>query len=219
MWVVRGCLGAGQRADPGVFVRAAAKSALFLSPLKRTSAARWPSVGLPVAVWCGVDRVPALVGAQLAGVLVQEVGDSEQVAAYLLPFLPYLFAVIAAGGAEAALVAADREHYLAWLQLGASGGLLAGTWLGLSWGWTPAQVLLLFSGVGMVRLLAACGLVRQALGGGSWWRWQGLGELVRYARPVGLNDAMGTLSRYVDRFVVLHFFAGRHFCRIPFRGH
>ena len=157
-----------------------------------------------------------LWGPLLADVLVQDVGDSEQVAAYLLPFLPYLFAVIAAGGAEAALVAADREHYLAWLQLVTSGGLLAGAWLGLSWGWMPAQVLLLFSGVGVARLLVACGLVRQALRGGSWWRWEGLGELVRYARPVGLNDAMGTLSRYVDRFVVLHFFAAGTFAEYHF---
>ena len=157
-----------------------------------------------------------LWGPLLAGVLVQGAGDSEQVAAYVLPFLPYLFAMIIAGGAEAALVAADREHYLAWLQLVASGGLLAGTWLGLSWGWTPTQVLLLFSGVGVARLLVACGLVRQALGGGSWWRWEGLGELMRYARPVGLNDAMGTLSRYADRFVVLYFFAAGTFAEYHF---
>ena len=157
-----------------------------------------------------------LWGPLLAGVLVQEAGNSEQVAAYVLPFLPYLFAMIAAGGAEAALVAADREHYLAWLQLVTSGGLIVGTWLGMSWGWTPAQVLLLFSGVGVARLLAACGLVRQVLGGGGWWRWEGLGELVRYARPIGLNDALGTLSRYVDRFVVLYFFAAGTFAEYHF---
>ena len=157
-----------------------------------------------------------LWGPQLADVLVQEGGDSEQVAAYLLPFLPYLFAVIAAGGAETALVAADREHYLAWLQLAMGGALVTGAGGALWLGWTPAQVLALFSGVGVLRLLAICGLVRLALGGGRWWEWEGLGELMRYTRPVGLNDAVGSLSRYVDRFVVMHFFAAGAFAEYNF---
>ena len=157
-----------------------------------------------------------LWGPQLAAVLVQEASTSEQVAAYLLPFLPYLFAVVAAGGAEAALVAADREHYLAWLQLAMSSALVAGAWGALGLGWTPAQVLALFSGLGALRLLVVCGLVRLALGGGGWWGWEGLGALVRYTRPVGLNDAVGSLSRYVDRFVILHFFAAGAFAEYNF---
>ena len=157
-----------------------------------------------------------LWGPQLAAVLVQEASDSEQVAAYLLPFLPYLFAVIAAGGAEAALVAADREHYLAWLQLAMGGALVAGAGGALWLGWMPAQVLALFSGLGVLRLLAICGLVRLALGGGHWWGWEGLGELMRYTRSVGFSDAVGSLSRYVDRFVVMHFFAAGAFAEYHF---
>lgn len=152
-----------------------------------------------------------LWGAQLAAVLVQEASDGQQVAAYLMLFLPYLFAAVAAGGAEAALVAADREHCLAWLQLAMSGALVAGAGSALGLGWTPAQVLALFSGLGVVRLLALCWLVRL-----RWWGWEGLGELLRYARPVGFNDAINSLSRYVDRFVILHFFAAGTFAEYHF---
>ena len=157
-----------------------------------------------------------LWGGALADVLVQAASDGEQVAAYLLLFLPYLFAAVAAGGAEAALVAADREHYLAWLQLAMSGALVAGAGGALGLGWTPAQVLGLFSGLGVLRLLAICWLVRLALAGGRWWGWEGLGELMRYARPVGFNDAVNSLSRYVDRFVILHFFAAGTFAEYHF---
>lgn len=157
-----------------------------------------------------------LWGPQLADVLVQKARDGERIAAYLLPFLPYLFAVVAAGGAEAALVAADHEHYLAWLQLAMSGAFVAGAGGAMELGWTPAQVLALFSGLGVLRLLAICWLVRLALGGGRWWGWEGWGELLRYARPVGFNDAVNSLSRYVDRFVILHFFAAGTFAEYHF---
>ena len=200
-----------------VFLFGLPTSLLYFFPRRRE-----PRLLVGQVLLCLVGSGLALVGSlwlwgpQLADVLVQEAGDSEQVAAYLLPFLPYLFAVIAAGGAEAALVAADREHYLAWLQLAMSSALVAGAGGALGLGWTPAQVLTLFSGLGVLRLLAVYGLVRLALGGGRWWGWEGLGELVHYTRPVGFNDAVGSLSRYVDRFVVLHFFAAGTFAEYHF---
>ena len=196
-----------------VFLLGLPTSLLYFFPRRRA-----PRLLVGQVLLCSAASGLALAGSlwlwgpQVADVLVQDAGISG----HLLPFLPYLFAMIASGGAEAALVAADREHYLAWLHLATSGALVAGAGGALELGWTPAQVLALFSGLGVLRLLALCGLVRLALGGGRWWGWEGLGELVRYARPVGFNDAVGSLSRYVDRFVVLHFFAAGAFAEYNF---
>jgi len=140
--------------------------------------------------------------------------DLDQVAtpltAYLLPFLPYIFSLVAGGYAESALVASGRPTWQAGLATMTAVGLVAAAVAGRFWGWMVADVLLAMSVVGMVRLAVACLLVSRVVGlsAGSTSRlWQGMGELLRCAWVIGLGDAIGGLSRSVDRLVVLGLFA------------
>ena len=103
-----------------VFLLGLPTSLLYFFPRRRE-----PRLLVGQVLLCSASSGLALAGClwlwgpQLADVLVQEGGDSEQVAAYLLLFLPYLFAVIAAGGAETP-----------WWPRTAST-----TWLGCNWLW------------------------------------------------------------------------------------
>jgi O-antigen/teichoic acid export membrane protein len=135
---------------------------------------------------------------------------------YLWPIIPYLFSIVVGGFVEAALVASDREIGLAWLNLAMGASLVAAALGALFLGLRPEQTLALFSGLGLGRLATGFWLVRRALGGQSWWDWAGLGEFLRYARPIGFNDAVGSLSRFVDRFVVGYFFAAGTFAQYHF---
>ncbi|MEE3258724.1 MAG: oligosaccharide flippase family protein [Candidatus Latescibacterota bacterium] len=149
-----------------------------------------------------------LWGPELSGWLEDDSAQGGAIGLYLWPFLPYIFSLVAGGFADSALVASGRETWSAGLQLAMGMGLVAGAWAALYLGWAPTDVLALFSSLGMVRLLVAGWLVYRALGGGiGWWTRDRFGEMMEYTRPIGFNDAVGSLSRYVDRFVVMYFFA------------
>lgn len=148
-------------------------------------------------------------GQGLAGLLNLGSGQTP-LSAYLKPFLPYVFSLVAGGYAESALVASGRPTWQAGLALMGATGLVAAAAAGQLWGWMLTDVLLAISAVGMVRLAVACVLVRRAVvlsTGGRGRRWQGMGELLRSAWVIGLGDAIGGLSRSVDRLVVLGLFA------------
>ena len=149
-----------------------------------------------------------LVGPQLADVLgIKSATGAFDLSVFLLPFLPYIFSLVAGGGIEAVLVVVGRPHWQAGLALIQAAALVgaaaAAWWLGLD----VQQVLLVFSLLGVLRLLAGLWLVGRVLGyAGGGGSWAGLGECLRYTRSIGLNDAVGSMSRSVDRFVVLYFF-------------
>lgn len=134
--------------------------------------------------------------------------DLDDLGALLGPFLPYLFALVCGGFVDAALVAAGRAGWQAGLALAGAVGLVlaaaAGVWLGLG----VKAVLLLVSGIGILRLAAGLVLAGLAAGSrpGAERLAQGGRELLACALPVWLTDAVGGLSRYVDRFVVTAFF-------------
>lgn len=148
-----------------------------------------------------------LAGSRLADVLeIESAAGAFDLGIFLLPFLPYVFSLVAGGGIEAVLVAAGRPHWqagLALIQAAALVGVAAlARWLSLD----AQQVLLAFSLLGTMRLLAGLWLVGRILGYAGGASRAGLGECLRYTWSIGLNDAVGSMSRSVDRFVVLSFF-------------
>ncbi|MFA6110212.1 MAG: lipid II flippase MurJ [Candidatus Latescibacterota bacterium] len=134
-----------------------------------------------------------------------EVGD---LGALLAPFLPYLFSLVCGGFVDSALVAAGRAGWQAGLSLAHALGLIlvaaAGFWLGLE----VRAVLLLVSVIGVFRLAIGMIVTRLATGPrpGAERLGQGGRELLACALPIWLTDAVGGLSRYVDRIVVAAFF-------------
>ena len=159
-----------------------------------------------------------LWGPQLSVWLTENAGHAAALDRYLWPFLPYVFSLVAGGYAEAALVASGRETWAAALQLALGVGLVVGGVAPLFFGWSPVEVLTFFSVLGLMRLVVAGWLVYRALGGGGgWWTGERFGELIAYTRPIGFNDAVGSLSRYIDRFVVMFAFgAGATFAEYHF---
>ncbi|MBI2502391.1 MAG: lipopolysaccharide biosynthesis protein [Candidatus Latescibacteria bacterium] len=137
---------------------------------------------------------------------------AQELEVYLGAFLPYTCFWVAGGLVEPGLVAAGRPQWQALMSLGMAVGQLG---LVLSaWGgdWSVAQVLWGFSVLGGVRLGAGAWLVAKAVGWtGARWSSSGLGEYLRYSLPVALGDVVGSLSRAVDRLVVLWFFSNETF--------
>jgi len=155
-----------------------------------------------------------LLGPQLARWLeLAALAALDELRAYLLPFLPYIFSLVAGGFVESTLVAAERPQWQAGLALGTGAGLIAAAGAGAGLDLGIKDVFLLFSGVGVLRLGTALFLVGRAVGmkSASGERWAGLGEYLQYSWPIGLSDGVGSLSRSVDRFVVLSFFAADTF--------
>jgi O-antigen/teichoic acid export membrane protein len=151
------------------------------------------------------------LSASLLIVLLWSVGTlvsgwlSLSVAAHVLvPFLPYVFSVVAAGHVEAALVASGRPTWQAWLSLCGALGLVLVACLAFNMAWSVEDALLALSVVGLSR----CGLGWLLLAAGMGVAipsTSGIGSLLRYAGQIGLNDAVGSLSRAVDRMVILGF--------------
>ena len=129
-----------------------------------------------------------------------------------------MFSLVAGGYTEAALVASGRETWAAALQLALGLGLVVGGVTARFLGWPPIEVLTFFSVLSLVRLAIAAWLVYLALGRGrGWWTGERFGELIAYSRPIGFNDAVGSISRYIDRFVVMFAFgAGATFAEYHF---
>jgi len=137
---------------------------------------------------------------------------SPELAATLTPFLPYVLAAVVGGYIDAALVASGRVTQQAGLSLLAAVGVVAAAAWGLVAAWSVPQLLLALSAVGMGRLALGTVLVAAATRGGDGApATRGLGELLGYAWTIGLNDAAGSLSRSVDRLVVLSLFSAQLF--------
>ena len=146
------------------------------------------------------------LGLSLLSVLHGEDGLPAGIEGPLAVFIPYAVALVAGGVCDALLVAAERAHWQALLSLGTALGLVGAAALGLYIGLLPEQVLGLVSLVGLLRLVAGYVLVYRALGTGRWAPGEGWSALLAYSRPIALNDAVGALSRAVDRMVILYFF-------------
>lgn len=141
----------------------------------------------------------------LAGDLVAQWLSLPAAMDLIVPFLPYLFSLVAAGHVEAALVASGRSVWQAWLALAGALGLVAVAVAASVYGWDPAHTFAALSVVGVFRGLLGWGLLAAGPGGLGLPGSAGLGALVSYAARIGLNDAVGSLSRAVDRMVVLTF--------------
>ena len=146
-------------------------------------------------------------GELLAGLLRLDTGGTVELGRYLIPFLPYVFALVAGGLIEPSLVAAGHHRRAAWLALATAAAQVGLAWGGRAWGLDAPQVLAGFSAVGLVRAAVGLALVGRVV---DWRGARGAGPGLRaylaYARPIGLNDAVGALSRSVDRFVIYAFF-------------
>ncbi len=146
-------------------------------------------------------------GTLLAGWLRLDTAGQVELAPYLIPVLPYVFALVAGGLVEPGLVAAGHHRRAAWLALSTACAQVGLAWGGAALGLAAPQVLAGFSAIGLVRLAVGLVLVGQVVDWrGAWGQGQGLRGYLAYARPIGLNDAVGALSRSVDRFVIYAFF-------------
>lgn len=156
------------------------------------------------------------LGLSLLSVLHGEDGLPAGMEEPLTVFIPYAMALVATGVCDALLVAAERAQWQALLSLGTALGLVGAAGLGLLVGLSPEQVLALVSLVGLLRLAMGYVLVYRALGAGHWSAGEGWSALLAYSRPIALNDAVGALSRSVDRMVILYFFTHETFAEYHF---
>lgn len=138
------------------------------------------------------------------------------VAQYIIAFIPYVFALVAGGCIDSLLIAGERQVWQAWLGLTTAIAMVAASALGMLWALEPQQVLAAFSALGLVRLTLGYGLVKRMLRVGVWGDFTGWRALVAYAKPIAFNDAVGALSRSVDKYVVLYFFTASTFSEYHF---
>lgn len=121
----------------------------------------------------------------------------------ILPFTPYVLSIVASGHVEAVLVAQKRPVWQAALSLVAAIGLVciaAGSWAA---GWDVASTLWALSAVGVARATIGWGLLVLLSGRAGVLSLTGFSALMGYAARIGVSDAVGAVSRAVDRVVVL----------------
>ncbi len=123
----------------------------------------------------------------------------------VIPFLPYVFSVVAAGHVEAALVASGRATWQAGLSLVGAVGLVAIAVLAYGLDWGIRETLWSLSAIGAGRCGVGWLALALSMGSPGTLSMSGVGTLLGYASRIGLNDAVGSLSRAVDRMVVLTF--------------
>lgn len=173
---------------------------------------RWAagSLGLSGLVLAAVLWLTGPVLARLFGLSPSAAGSG--LTASMLPFLPYVVATVAGGYVDAALVASGRATHQAALAVLTAGATIgAATW-GLLAHWSVPQVFAALSVVGLGRLALGSGLAAAAVPARSGAPGEPapgdrLGQFLSYAWTVALNDAAGSLSRSVDRLVVLGLFS------------
>ena len=167
----------------------------------------------------------ALVAPQLASMLhvfgVETDAAGVDWAPLLYPFIPYFFSLVAAGFAESSLVAAGRPTWQAALALATAVGVITAAAAGAVFAGTVSQVAAAFSAVGLARMVAAYIMVARVLAQGRVVDAPGdrgargrasLRELLSYSLPIAMNDTVGSLSRSVDRLVIVAFlFTGERF--------
>ncbi len=198
------------------------------------------TLGLPTALLCSYPRlaaedrrrlvwsaavllaiaggVLAVGGRLLAPALVAwlqpaALRDAEGLAQLLTAFTPYVFAAVAGGFVEPALVVAGKAGWQAWLAAATGAGMLGVATATLLADWSVAATLWWLSAISVIRLAGGTVLVSRAV------RAPGrlpppsaaVSMLWRDALPIGLADAVGSVSRYTDRLVVLFFFAAGTF--------
>ena len=151
-----------------------------------------------------------LLGLAATAELSWEGVDFAAMGRYVIPFLPYAAAIVAAGYVESALVAAGRTTWQAGLAFGTAAGMVATALAAALNGWGLTEFLWGVSGLALLRCAVASLLVARAVGFG-WPPGDRFGELLRYSFQIGLNDAVGSLSRNVDRLVVFLFFSASAF--------
>ncbi len=151
-------------------------------------------------ILAGLLRLAAMTELSWEGV------DFAALGTYITPFLPYAAALVAAGYVESALVAAGRATWQAGLAFGTAAGMIATALAVALNGWGLAEFLWAVSALALLRCAVASLLVARAVGFG-WPPGDRFGELLRYSFQIGLNDAVGSLSRNVDRLVVFLFFS------------
>ena len=123
----------------------------------------------------------------------------------IVPFLPYVFSIVAAGHVEASLVASGRPTWQAGLSLAGAVGLIAVAGFAHGGRWGVGETLWGLSAVGVLRGGLGWLLLVADIGGAGRLSMAGVGSLLGYASRIGLSDAVGSLSRAVDRMVVLGF--------------
>jgi O-antigen/teichoic acid export membrane protein len=206
-WVVVWVLGSSL---VPLFLLGLPTTVLYLYPRRdgagRRALGRQAALALTVAAALLV-AVLALAGAPLVGWLApQAVVTPRALQKLLLPFLPYLFATVSGGAIDALLVAAGRVRLQALLALLQAVGQVAAAGAAVGLGLSPAAVFGSFSLVAVLRTGVGWLLVQRGAAASTapdaTWR-----EVATCAVPVWLNDAVGGLSRYADRFVVTCFFS------------
>lgn len=173
------------RRDPGQRPRLLQQTSLFLI---------FSAALLCLVVWVGAPLVAQHAQGFAAGSMPGQ----------LLAFLPYVFCIVAGGHIEAALVASGRHVWQAVVAWFGAGLLILAA--GVAWyvGWSVQEAFLGLSMAGLVRLLIAYGLLWQ-VGLSRQGESPPLGEFLRYAITIGAGEGLGSLSRSVDRLVVLLF--------------
>lgn len=201
-----------------IFLIGLPTAVLYFFPLRKDTrrlALQAGSAALLSALCLGAILYGA--GIELFAVLNGREGLPPGMEAPLVAFIPYVVALVAGGVLDALLIASDRAHWQALLSIGSGTGLVAAAALGYALALSPAQVMAVISLVGVLRLVVAYGLVHRAVPtttseeSGDGWR-----VLLGYSRPIALNDAVGALSRTIDRLVILYFFSHETFAEYHF---
>ena len=158
-----------------------------------------------------------LAGTPIARLL--GVADPSGMRGYLWPFLPFAFAMVAGGFADAVLVARDRAQWMAALSIAHAFVSIVGIAVAAVYSRPLSELLALFSLVAAARLIVGIALVTRVMDDleGRWrMTGTGLSAYLKYTIAVGLTDAIGGLSRFVDRYVVLFFFTATTFSLYQF---
>ena len=134
---------------------------------------------------------------------------SLDLSSYLWPFLPYVVSLVAGGYVESVLIAAGRPLRQATLSIIWAAALIAVSLVVAAFGLEVREALLALSAVGICRFVVGSAMAIQAVASHSKTDWTiaAFAEVISYSLPIALNDTVGSLSRSVDRLVVLYFFS------------
>ena len=135
---------------------------------------------------------------------------------YLVPFLPYVFASVASGWIEGALVAAGKHVWQAALNLGTAIFLVAAAVLWALNAWGVVELLAIYSLMALGRLGIGWMLALRAVPAHPAEGRLDKRLVWRYSVSLWLNDAAGALSRSVDRLVIGYFFSVEAFAEYQF---
>ena len=153
-------------------------------------------LGLSALVLCAVLWIGAPAISQANHGLT-----AEYLRGFLLAFLPYVFCVVAGGHIESILVATGRPFWQAGISWLGAALLMGSAAAAYHMGWSVQQTLISLSAAAVLRLMVAYALLTWT--GLSRPSGDGLGDFLRYAVTIGTSEGIGSVSRSVDRLVVL----------------